>query len=521
MTKMDAFCYPKQTIEFTYSLPNENATVSETFQLPLESNITIRERAFLLMKKHNLEQHLLPDLLQKLETCIDNEIDQLQCETLARRLEHKDALMAKCRDFWQQVRHDNSETISQAKTQQKNFHDENFYLMYHQIVHSGILTPQLIQLENHNSEVIRNLLRERDEFLEKLTREQNQNVESILLSGSYSDREINSITKNNILLAEKRLKEWKDVIANVRSDQKREFAAWVKNTYEDLNAGVATTGHVGNPIDSVLVEQEEEEEDQGPMEESYTINLGAQLKTTHNLRLISVDMNKFCKNICTPQRIQTAMSLYSNSLSAVVRLVDNCLTNKSDFAKSCSNASENHFADFDVQMAHIGADICRAKHRGTAAADGDYSRLNTGEAYITKHSNLSEAHVVFHLVTDDTVKSPDINSRHPVILGLRNVLKIAYIYDIAHISIPLLLLHDMNEDITIQWCLRRAELVLKCVKGFMIEMSSLLSLNDNENKTIQFVVPKGISHELFSSLSAIFPSVFRLSNTLFLTTNNV
>lgn len=159
-----------------------------------------------------------------------------------------------------------------------------------------------------------------------------------------------------------------------------------------------------------------------------------------------------------------------------------------DFAKSCSNASENHFADFDVQMAHIGADICRAKHR---TLDDDYSgQLNTGEVYITKHSNFSEAHLVFHLVTDETLRSPDINSRHPVILGLRNVLKIAYIYDIAHISIPLLLLHDMNEDITIQWCLRRAELVLKCVKGFMIEMSSLLSLNDNENKTIQFVVPK-------------------------------
>ena len=151
------------------------------------------------------------------------------------------------------------------------------------------------------------------------------------------------------------------------------------------------------------------------------------------------------------------------------------------------NASENHFADFDAQMAQISSDVCRLKHRDS---NSDFAQLNVGDVYITKHSNFSEAHLVFHVVTDESVRHPEINSRHPVILGIRNVLKIACIYDIAHISIPLLLLHHMNEDITIQWCLRRAELILKCVKGFMIEMSSLLSLNDNENKTIQFVVPK-------------------------------
>lgn len=356
---MDIFCCPKQSFEFTYvyNVPNctEEQRITETFQLPLESNVTVRERAFLFIEKHNLEQYLLPDLLQKLETFIDNRIDQLQCETVAtvaRRLEHKDKLIEKCRNFWQQVRHNNLESISaEGKQQQKkdNFvHDENFYLMYHHIIHSGILTPQLIQLENHNSEVIRNLLRERDEFLENLTREQNQNVESILLSGSYTDREINSITKNNILLAEKRLKEWKERIASVRSDQKREFAAWIKNTYEDMiqngprvtgmpslashsesanaNSPVAKDHHHHSFVDFMA---ENEEDEEPTMEESYTINLGSQLKTTHNLRLISVDILKFCKNICTPQRLQTAMSLYSNSISAVVRLVDNSLTIKS------------------------------------------------------------------------------------------------------------------------------------------------------------------------------------------------
>lgn len=39
----------------------------------------------------------------------------------------------------------------------------------------------------------------------------------------------------------------------------------------------------------------------------------------------------------------------------------------------------------------------------------------------------------------------DINSRHPVILGLRNILKTACLYDITTITIPALLAHEMVE----------------------------------------------------------------------------
>ena len=351
---MDAFCCPKQSFDFTfhYAQPgcehenNNNNSVTESIQLPLESNITIRERAFLFLKKHNLPQHLLPDLLQKLTIFIHNRIDQIQCEKVAKRLEHKAKFIDKCGNFWLQVRHNNLESIAaEGKPKKDNFlHEDNFYLMYHEIIHSGILTPQLIQLENHNSEVIRNLLRESAEFLDNLTREQNQNVESILLSGSYSDREINSITKNNVLLAEKRIKEWKERIANVRSDQKREFGTWIKNSYEDwvkdsckvnnynvvsemLNETSSSPSKDDDDDDFVDFMTDEDEEP--PMEESYTINLGSQLKTTHNLRLISVDILKFCNNINTPQRLQTAMSLYSNSVPAIVRLVDKSISIKS------------------------------------------------------------------------------------------------------------------------------------------------------------------------------------------------
>lgn len=39
---------------------------------------------------------------------------------------------------------------------------------------------------------------------------------------------------------------------------------------------------------------------------------------------------------------------------------------------------------------------------------------------------------------------------------------------------------------TIPWCMKRAELVFKCVKGFMMEMATY---GGTESSTVQFLVP--------------------------------
>lgn len=71
--------------------------------------------------------------------------------------------------------------------------------------------------------------------------------------------------------------------------------------------------------------------------------------------------------------------------------------------------------------------------------------LQSGDVYITRHSNLSQVHVVFHIVSDDSLISREINSRHPVLLGLRNIMKIACCNDVTSLTIPLLLQYDMTE----------------------------------------------------------------------------
>lgn len=64
---------------------------------------------------------------------------------------------------------------------------------------------------------------------------------------------------------------------------------------------------------------------------------------------------------------------------------------------------------------------------------------------------------------------------------------------------------------TVAWCSKRAELVFKCVKGFMIEATGV---GGTEISNLQFLVPSGISAEVFSTLSCMLPSIFRVSNPL-------
>ena len=48
-------------------------------------------------------------------------------------------------------------------------------------------------------------------------------------------------------------------------------------------------------------------------------------------------------------------------------------------------------------------------------------------------------------------------------------------------------LNHCLQEMTIPWCMKRAELMFKCVKGFMIEMATYSS---QESRTIQFLVPR-------------------------------
>jgi len=88
---------------------------------------------------------------------------------------------------------------------------------------------------------------------------------------------------------------------------------------------------------------------------------------------------------------------------------------------------------------------------------------------LQKHSNLFTSFNTFSILSGQSVLSSDINSRHPILLGLRNVRKAAYMsgramYIFASAGSP----YEIAENI-LSVCLKRAELVFKCVPDLMIE----------------------------------------------------
>ena len=69
----------------------------------------------------------------------------------------------------------------------------------------------------------------------------------------------------------------------------------------------------------------------------------------------------------------------------------------------------------------------------------------------------------------------------------------------------------MTEKMTVAWCMKRAELVFKCIKGFMMEMGGW---GGTEIKTLQFLLPHDIDADVFNKLTGMLSTIFRVSNPI-------
>ncbi|GAB5573443.1 protein C12orf4 homolog isoform X1 [Prionailurus iriomotensis] len=468
-------------------------------------------------------------------------------------------------------------TLEHARPEEPSW-DEDFADVYHDLIHSPA-SETLLNLEHNYFVSISELIGERDVELKKLRERQGIEMEKVMqeLGKSLTDQDVNSLAAQHFESQQDLENKWSNELKQSTAIQKQEYQEWVIKLHQDLKNPNNSSLRIFEEI-KVQPSQFRESveangriyEEQRKLEESFTIHLelskflsgtvahplGAQLKTMHNLRLLRADMLDFCKHKRNHRsgvklhRLQTALSLYSTSLCGLVLLVDNRINSysgiKRDFATVCQECTDFHFPRIEEQLEVVQQVVlyARTQRRNSQFklykraysemlpdsgnrnggsddkaknSDRNYLNILPGEFYITRHSNLSEIHVAFHLCVDDNVKSGNITARDPAIMGLRNILKVCCTHDITTISIPLLLVHDMSEEMTIPWCLRRAELVFKCVKGFMMEMASW---DGGISRTVQFLVPQSISEEMFYQLSNMLPQIFRVSSTLTLTSKH-
>ncbi|KAJ3297949.1 hypothetical protein HDU79_001285 [Rhizoclosmatium sp. JEL0117] len=292
-------------------------------------------------------------------------------------------------------------------------------------------------------------------------------------------------------------------------------------------------------IDSIPSAFEAQKRDQSEasilqeVSESFTAYFGTQVRTMYSFRVSIVPLlvdAVFPAGLEMEQkalRAQTAAGLYSNTLSGCILLVKASQlegygrgrTANRDIMMRCRQATEFHFDDVEIQIKKA----MDAREGGGVVQEGDF--------FVTKHSNIPQVHVLFHLIVgeDDSVK--ELTSQSPVMTGYRNILKIAHLHDVNLLIVPMLFLPGsvssknksareskssttsssrpnsantspsrsstelpgfLENSAAVQ---KRVETVLKSTKGLIIEQTRSAKHSgdssgvDKRSRSIQFVIP--------------------------------
>lgn len=532
---------------FGYKAGRHHCVLKVPLQFPVQENVSDLHGRLMLL--HKIPCFVETELKDRLLAFIDRETLEdydRDAEAALQKLTKGEVDLNKLTNLWAKAYTET--TLEHARPEEPSW-DEDFADVYHELIHSPA-SETLLNLEHNYYVSVSELISERDMELKKLQERQAAEMDKVMqeLGKTMSDQDVNTVAAQHFEAQQVLENKWASELKQVTGIQKQEYQEWVIKLHQDLH----------NPNNSTINEEIKVQsgqlaeagdmgarlfEEQRQLEESFTIHLGAQLKTMHNLRLVRANVLDFCKHRrhgsggAKLRRLQTALSLYSVSLCGLVLLVDNRVNSysgiKRDFATVSKECTDFHFPRLSEQLEVVQQVVLYARAQRSSKQreqpemprngsnddkskniERNSSNILPGEFYISRHSNLSEVHIVFHLCVDDNVRSGNLTARDPAIMGLRNILKVCCTHDITTITIPLLLVHDMSEEMTIPWCLKRAELVFKCVKGFMMEMASW---DGGISRTVQFLVPQSISEEMFYQLSNMLPQIFRVSSTLTLT----
>lgn len=527
------FCYTISTI----NIP-DSYKIEVPVHIPFEGSI--EELSHRIINGFNLPLNVIEELSSELQKFVEQcSIEFYDCQTVdaIESIKNETIEVEDIVKYWEKAFQEKTFSFTDNKGPSN---DQLFGTAFHKLAHSGPSLDAILHIEYGYAQAVQDIMSRKCRQVTSLTKTQTEEMNYAMdgLNKYSTEDDINALALKHFddqtLLQGK----WNSRLDTLKQEQRTGYREWVMKTVEEMQGVDGLYSPIGNsPISIVTNGFTISNMSLYDMEESFTIHLGSQMKSTHNIRIMSADtlnlLNLTLEENGTvvhhPQRLQTVLELYSQDLKGLVLFID---TNNLDFysglAKEffdiCEGSTEFHFDSLQDQLEIIKSDLkvavenrkCKGPVSNFLSPELQARRnksklLQCGDVYITKHSNLASVHLVFHMVIDDSLKSGDINSRHPVILGLRNILKTACSYDITMITIPLFLTHEMTEDMTVPWCQKRAELVLKCVKGFMIES---VSLGGSELKTIQFLVPKGISEEVFGILATMVPTIFRVSTPL-------
>ncbi|CAD6186595.1 unnamed protein product [Caenorhabditis auriculariae] len=359
-----------------------------------------------------------------------------------------------------------------------------------------------------------------------------------------SEEQNGNLNPQQLTILNKKLRTLYTTYAN----QVEELAATQRKQYRQTVDSLYSRGSIpatfvdeiekeGNFEGSLLIWDPEGVRSEG-IDESHTIYIGAQLKSMHNARIVSVrcltDVCQTFKEDWTPSsRLEMATKIYARSLGSLILLVPrdpfHHINSSSSFHRVCEQSTELHFSPLGEQLKEVleaakrgnswRADCLLASSQKKEGKNEPISTqnvlrnetaLSVGDVYCTRHSNLHQVQIVFHLVVDDLLPAAEINSRHPCLNGIRNIIRMAANFGISTIHLPLLLIDRPDESTTISWCVKRAEMVYKCVKGYLMEVCGGSSTDALPHFNVHFLLPDGLAPVIYATISSMFPTIFHL-----------
>nr|XP_005989335.1 PREDICTED: protein C12orf4 homolog isoform X2 [Latimeria chalumnae] len=387
---------------FKFKAGRQSCVLTVPLKFPVQENISDLHGRLVLL--HNLPCFVENDLKKSLKQFIEEETItdyDREAEAALEQIKCGEVNVDQLTNAWAKAYTET--TLEHARPENPNW-DEDFANVYHELIHSPA-SETLLNLEHNYFVSISELIGERDMELKKLRERQAVEMDKVMqeLGKTLTDQDVNSVAAQHFESQQVLENKWASELKQLTTIQKQEYQEWVIKLHQDLK----------NPNNSSINEEikvqpsqlrepvgasERLYEEQRQLEESFTIHLGAQLKTMHNLRLLRADVLDFCKHKphhrsgVKLHRLQTALSLYSTSLCGLVLLVDNRINSysgiKRDFATVCQECTDFHFPRLEDQLDIVQQVVLYARAQRSSKAKDQPDATNRNGGNEDKSKNI-------------------------------------------------------------------------------------------------------------------------------------
>ncbi|CAH0401515.1 unnamed protein product [Chilo suppressalis] len=187
------------------------------------------------------------------------------------------------------------ENVVEFAEQKGTSDEEVFAAAYHKLVHSPALET-ILQVENSYAKTVMNTLNNRDEDIKKLTERQTEEMESKmrLLNVSTTEEEINELAAQHFEQQNLAAGRWGSQLDALCQAQRAHHRTWLMNTLDQYQTTAELDTPSNSPLATFSLERLPLPAPRPRPEESFTIHLGSQLKQTHNVRIVAMDMMELC-----------------------------------------------------------------------------------------------------------------------------------------------------------------------------------------------------------------------------------